>query len=266
MQMTCLFCRVPNPTSIEHIIPESLGNDDLVLRNDVCDLCNAHFAKIENFVLQRTSLAFWRAFLGTRTKKGKLPSVNLSQPDKHKGIFPDRHPQHSDGIGFSAHQDGSCSVEISNESTVHELLKNEREQFQFVMTPKLLHEFGRFLCKIGVELICSIDRSQAREKEFEAARTYARYGSMADLWPIFHFSSGNIQDIRRLVDDETEEVDCFDYSVLEVREKYTLLRFKIGTDNWIICLNEQWPTPEIRCAFPENDIQMIWYPRESFRK
>jgi hypothetical protein len=265
LQKTCLFCGAINPRSIEHIIPESLGNDDLILTDDVCRSCNNYFAKIEKFVLGKTDLAFWRAFLGIRSKKGKLPSVDLSLPKKFKGVFPSTHSRHSDEIGFTAHEDGSISVENFDETIIREILSGERRQFQFVMTPNILHQFGRFLCKIGVELVCRVDPRQARSERFQAARVYARHGSTVELWPIFHFSSGDIRSLRRLNDDGTEDVDCYSYSLIEVGKRYTLSLLKVGTNNWVTCLNEQWPTPEIRRAFPEFELQMIWYPKESFR-
>ena len=58
----CLFCGNDGPfTTVEHIIPESLGNDDLVLEGEVCDSCQRYFGKeVEKYVLSHTPLAFWR--------------------------------------------------------------------------------------------------------------------------------------------------------------------------------------------------------------
>ena len=50
--MRCLFCKQDssNTKSVEHIIPESLGNKTLILpRGYVCDKCNNYFAiKVED--------------------------------------------------------------------------------------------------------------------------------------------------------------------------------------------------------------------------
>lgn len=205
MQKTCLFCGGANPNSLEHIIPESLGNDDLILKDDVCAHCNNYFSKIERYVLQKTEIAYWRTILGIRTKKGKLPSVNLSQPSKPKGTLPDLHWKRDSGIGFTFHDDGSCSIEINDATVIRKIVAGDRTQFNFVMTPKVLHELGRFLCKIGVELLCSVDPTGARADAFKSARNYARYGSTSDLWPIFHYSSGGIRDLRRIVDSDWEK-------------------------------------------------------------
>lgn len=51
----CIFCGndSSNSKSVEHIVPESLGNDKWILeRGIVCDKCNNYFSReIENIVL-----------------------------------------------------------------------------------------------------------------------------------------------------------------------------------------------------------------------
>lgn len=55
--MNCIFCHQPsdNSKSIEHIVPESLGNKKTVLwRGAICDKCNNYFAtKIEKTLLDQ---------------------------------------------------------------------------------------------------------------------------------------------------------------------------------------------------------------------
>lgn len=260
--MLCLFCQSDKPFTVEHVIPESLGNDDLVLVDQVCEACNNHFSKLEGLVLQKTPLAFWRAQLGIKTKRGKLPSVDLSQPKREKGVFPSKHPVHDDNIGFTSHEDGSTSVEIDNPRIVNEILDDERTEFRFVMTPKLLFVFGRFLCKVGVELLCIDDQNAARSDRFEPARRFARYGDLDSLWPIFHFTKGQLGDFRHVhvdKDGPIEEIDYYAYSLLEFAERYTLAHLRVGTDNWVVCLNDPFPTTEIRSVFPEQELQCIWY-------
>ena len=266
--MLCLFCQSDKSFTVEHVIPESLGNDDLVLVNQVCAKCNSHFSKLEEFVLQKTPLAFWRVYLGIQTKKGKQPSVDHSQPNREKGVFASTHPGHDNKVGFTAHEDGSKSVDIGDDGLVNEILSNERNSFRFVATPKLLFVFGRFLCKVGVELLCVGDPEVARSEQFKSARQFARYGALDkpnSLWPIFHFTKGKPSDFRHVrVDPEgmVEEVDCYGYSILEVTQRYTLAHLRVGTDNWIVCLNDPFPSPEIRSAFPEEELQCIWYSPE----
>lgn len=260
---TCLFCRSSGPFStIEHVIPESLGNDDLVLTGEVCDACQAYFGKeIEQFILSKSPIAFWRTWLGIRTKKGKLPSVDLSQPKRPKGILPATHPLHDNGVGFAAHDDGSTSVDIDDPQIVADILAGRRSSFQFVLSPKVLHMLARFLLKVGVELLASHDRAAARSSEFDDARAHARFGSGDRLWPIFHSSSGRLSDLRRLDCTEhhvDEHVLCYEYALLSIDE-YTLLRFKIGMDVWVISLAARYPDPRIRSAFPGEELRLLWY-------
>ncbi len=81
----CIFCHEESSTSksIEHIIPESLGNKHHFLpKGYVCDKCNNYFSiKIEKELLAQpyfVSLRFRNEIL---TKKGKLV--------KEKMIFPE---------------------------------------------------------------------------------------------------------------------------------------------------------------------------------
>ena len=82
--MQCIFCHKDSSTSksVEHIIPESLGNKHHFLpKGYVCDECNHYFAiKIEKELLSQpyfVSLRFRNEIL---TKKGKLV--------RQKMIFP----------------------------------------------------------------------------------------------------------------------------------------------------------------------------------
>jgi HNH endonuclease len=263
--MLCLFCQSDKPLTVEHVIPESLGNDDLVLVDQVCGACNNHFSKLEDLVLQKTPLAFWRAQLGIKTKRGRLPSVDLSQPKREKGVFPSKHPVHDDNIGFTSHEDGSTSIEIDAPRVINEILDDERTEFRFAMAPRVLFVFGRFLCKVGVELVCIDDQHAARSDQFARARRFARCGDLDSLWPIFHFTKGQPGDFRRVRVDKhgpIEEVDCYAYSLFECSNRYTLAHLRVGTDNWVVCLNEPFPTTEIRSAFPEQELQCIWYSPE----
>lgn len=266
----CLFCNSNGPFStVEHVIPESLGNDDLLLRDEVCDVCQRYFGtQIEQFVLDKTPIAFWRTFFRIKNKKRRYPSVDISQPKRQKGLYPAVHESH-DNIGFSAHEDGSISVEINDPDLIKELLDGKRTNFRLVFTPKVLHMLGRFFCKVGIEILCLNDNQQARSHPLAAAAKYARFGDSDELWPVFHFSNGSLQDVKRFTADGSElieEVVCYSYSVLEVGQQYLLFHFCMGTDNWIICLNDPYPAPIIQNAFPENKLNLLWYPKEDWKK
>lgn len=83
--MECIFCHKDSSTSksIEHLIPESLGNKQHVLpAGYVCDTCNHYFSiKIEKELLSQPYFISMRSRNEILTKKGKLV--------KEKMIFPD---------------------------------------------------------------------------------------------------------------------------------------------------------------------------------
>ena len=203
-----------------------------------------------------------------RKKKWRLPHVELSQPQKDKGRLEAVHPLHDNLVGFTCHDDYSVSVDIEDDQIIRDILDDKREQFAFVFTPLVLVMMGRFFCKVGIELICSSDSNLARSEVFAKARLFSRFGEFEGLWPIFHFQSGNISDLKQLgADDQgfNEEVFCYRYQIVEVAGTYKLLVLIVGTDHWIICLNDPYPTPVIRSAFPEVELNLIWYGQDEMK-
>jgi len=264
---TCLFCQSEGPyTREEHIIPEALGNDDLLLVGEVCDKCNQYFGtEVERFVLAKTPLAFWRVFLGIRTKHGKLPHVELSQPKRQRGRLPRVHRLHDDLVGFTCHEDYTVSVDIEDPQIVREIIEGTRTRLTSVLTPLVLSMLGRFLCKVGVELLCSTDGRRARSAAFDAARRFARFGQGASLWPIFHGTCGSLHALKRrfqVGDEIHEEVLCYSYRILKAGP-YDLLALTVGTDSWVVGLNDAYPTPAIReCLQDSTPLELLWYPEE----
>lgn len=269
---TCLYCQAHGPfTTVDHVIPESLGNDDLLLEGDVCDRCQAYFGKeVERYVLEKTPIAVWRVILGIPTKKGRPPSVSVSQSHVQKGTFPERN-RHHDNVGFTAHPDGTTSVDINDDEIVRDIADGTKGQFNLVLTPKLLHMLGRFLGKIGLGILAISDGVRARDSRFDRVRRYARFGEFEELWPIFSYSESEIGQWRRpkLLNSTgqtiVEDVDLYAYGFFEVANRYTLFRFSMGVDNWVICLDDPYPSPVIRSAFPDQDLKLIWYPSEEWR-
>lgn len=75
--MKCIFCLQDssNSKSVEHVIPESLGNSLHHLPPGiVCDKCNNYFShSVEKPFLNLEEIRFFRTFLQVYSKKGKLP-------------------------------------------------------------------------------------------------------------------------------------------------------------------------------------------------
>ena len=83
--MRCIFCKTDSSEtkSIEHIIPESLGNKSFVLpRGYVCDKCNNYFAReIERPFLEQINVQLLRFEESIPNKKNRIPKI--------KGIIED---------------------------------------------------------------------------------------------------------------------------------------------------------------------------------
>jgi len=269
---SCLYCRGAGPFNTnDHVVPESLGNDDLILKGCVCDACQSYFGReVEQYVLSKTPIAVCRVLLGIQTKKGRLPTVDVSQPKQAKGRHPDEHWLHDD-IGFSAHTDGSTSVDINEDFIVRDLLDGTKQQFNLVLTPKKLSMLGRFLGKIGLGLLAISEPQRAYDRKFDRIRNYARFGSSEEIWPIFHYTKGEIGQCRSPIlfggkgEALLEEIACYSYEIIDVGNIYELFRFSMGADNWIISLNDPYPSPVIRSAFPDYVLELLWYSPEEWR-
>ena len=76
--MRCIFCKRDSSksVSVEHIIPESLGNIDHVLPvGAVCDGCNQYFArKVERPLLESPMFRLLRANMEIPNKRGRIPT------------------------------------------------------------------------------------------------------------------------------------------------------------------------------------------------
>jgi HNH endonuclease len=80
--MRCIFCKVisDNSTSVEHVLPESFGNEDHILRAGwVCDGCNNYFAtKVEKPFLESEFGSAIRHFMRVPSKKNSSHLWHLS--------------------------------------------------------------------------------------------------------------------------------------------------------------------------------------------
>ncbi|MBO9154675.1 HNH endonuclease [Chitinophaga sp. GCM10012297] len=265
--MICLFCNSKKDfNTVEHIIPESLGNKELVLKGEVCDKCQKHLSKIERYVLSNTPMGFWRTILGIKTKKGKFASVDFNKSTEDRGILPDAH-KHHDNISFIA-RDYDLTELIVHNSSQDQFEGGMPTQVKYVITPKVVFEIGRFLGKIGLELLCLENSQNARKSEFDQIRRYIRSGLARDIWPIFYQANGDISDLVKYKYQAgcvTEEVFCYDYSIFE-SDGYVVFNFTVGIDNWAICLNEMFPDPRIIQKLEERGVKVLWYSRTSWEK
>ncbi|GAA3934439.1 HNH endonuclease [Chitinophaga oryziterrae] len=186
--MNCIFCKKnsDNSTSVEHIIPESLGNKKHILpKGIVCDQCNSYFAiKIENQLLSQEYFKFIRSAQGVLSKKRRvIPST-----------------------GFIVHPEGG-NVEIYREpsgvfidipkSEIVDLIVKGRVNKLYIphhIEPVLENvPLSRLLGKMAIEAltqkILNVDGWETEiidKAELEPLRSYVRYGpAKIKLW---HYS------------------------------------------------------------------------------
>jgi hypothetical protein len=122
---------------------------------------------------------------------------------------------------------------------------------------------------VGIELLCHSDTKLARSKEFMKARRFARFGEFEGLWPIFHVELGDIKAPKERATDADgilEEVFVYQYQLFNVVNMYTILGLTVGTDAWIVSLNDPYPSTIIRPAFPAHKLDLIWYGQGECQK
>ncbi|MEE8480389.1 MAG: HNH endonuclease [Desulfobacterales bacterium] len=253
--MDCLFCKNNGPYStIEHIIPESLGNKHLVLNGQVCDACQAYLGKeIERYVLSRSPIGAWRVFSAIETKHRKRPSFSFRQPKRDKGCLPDQHIHNDDSISIELSEEGHLEFDVDNADVLNSIADGTKTDFRLVLSPKMLHMMARFFGKVGLEMLSRDHPDVVRCSRFDKMRRYIRFGEpTAFLWPVFHSSAGG----------PPTKTPC-EIAVLESnvtdKESYTLSILVLGNEHWVTCLSDPYPSPEIRKSFPGVDLKLITY-------
>lgn len=173
---------------MEHVIPESLGNTEHVLRPGVvCDKCNNYFSNhVEGPLLADPYFADQRFRATVLTKKGKPPRVRGVHMQSR--IEVDLYPN-MDGSGISV----GAAYEKDEKIWIESLLKRPATGNLIVPAPTTPHEFlmSRFLAKLALECLAlrlvevegGIDEI-AFKSELDPIRNYARRGH-TNLWP-FH--------------------------------------------------------------------------------
>lgn len=264
----CLFCRTQgNFGTREHIVPESLGNDTDILEGVICSSCQNYFGKeIEKAALEKTPIALWRTYLGIQTKKKHLPSVNLDPPAR--GAIPAFHPASDTGIGFSAHEDGSTSIDVYNPLLKQRLLLQDKDEYRMVLSPWHLSILGRFLGKMGLEYVALADLNYAFSVQFDDMRSFVRYGSTKYLWPIYWGKQGKLEDLKGPIIwnslEARQEIECYRYALGRMTKDEVIFAFSIGIELMVICLTKRLPIPDIESCIAGTSLSCVFYPDGSW--
>lgn len=190
-QQHCLFCgtRTATFSRVEHPIPESMGNDDLVLpQGVVCDACNQYFgSKIEAQALCSPPFDIERMAFAVPSKKGRVPSYRTA--------------------GLSLHSTGSTNrVAVVGYGDLTEANRLIETGVLWVPSSPVSHQhvLVRFFLKMGLELLCLGKDSDPYGRAFDAARLCARFGKGVENWDIAHGIYPRRGDL--LVSTRTDEI------------------------------------------------------------
>lgn len=184
--MKCIFCKQHSgdAKSIEHTIPESIGNKKYFLeRGVVCDQCNNYFSReVEGSLLSHISFRNLRAWYQVPTKKGAMPRM--------RGFVAGTDIE----IGFRLRKGGGIDVAAERQSDQGRLEElQSREDPLVFMFPREFRppktQMSRFLAKMGLETLAlrfaqssDLLNMLVDESHYDPIRNWARRGNAAE-WP-----------------------------------------------------------------------------------
>lgn len=186
--MKCLFCKQnsTNTKSVEHIVPESLGNTTFILPlGYVCDKCNNYFAReVEKPFLDLPELRLLRFQEAIPNKKNKMPAITGLLNGKYP-ITLKRKLSHNKVVN---------EAEVSIEAINRILNISDRTTiivpaFTNKMLPPNNYITSRFLAKLALEALADklkdIENSLddlVNDTQFDMLRNHARLG-IIKKWP-----------------------------------------------------------------------------------
>lgn len=183
--MKCIFCATDTADSktIEHIIPESLGNIDAFVleRGIVCDKCNNHFGrKIEQPLLEIPFFKQNRHRKNIKSKNGKIPPDKAFAIDIDSGVIISKDKT---GENFSFD-----SQEAMDKMTGLEELEICIPIFGFFDSANI--HVSKFLAKAGVEALAfwahnnNVDiNNHLNQPSLDAVKKFARNAKQGEFWP-----------------------------------------------------------------------------------
>jgi len=204
--MNCIFCKNDSSASIsvEHIIPESLGNKDHTLPHGiVCDKCNNYFArKVEKPLLDSEYFTHSRFRNLLPNKRGRIPPIeNLFL------LAPNPNPIR---LGMGRQADGESYIYPMDEESLKGFLAHVQTHGRGSLMcpapasaePSLV---ARFLAKVGLEVLAhkvigvpGWEKGVIFKQELDEIRHFARYGDRNKNWPFYE---------RRLYAEDREFTD-----------------------------------------------------------
>lgn len=202
---TCIFCKSSSTPflSVEHIIPESLGNTEHVLPPGiVCDRCNNYFAgSVEGPILRDKYFCQVRHRNGIPSKRKRVPSIGTL-------AFP-----HGIALDLGVDRDGERLIapnsECDNDRFVNMLSHGDGFSVVFPVAARPKGRlFARFLitialrafAKIALKVPMGLEADHINNAQLDEARNFARYGAGPRDWP--YHETVLYEDSHVFIDDE----------------------------------------------------------------
>jgi len=179
----CVFCKGDSSASrsVEHILPESLGNVEHILPPGVvCDGCNNYFARgVEKPFLESPPISLLRFEQAVPSKRGKVPpAIGVT--------FMER-------ATVRREPDGSMSVEFGPNALRRVLETGKGTLIVSAYDDSLPNHdvLSRFLAKVAVEALAGrllgeewVIEHLVNEPQLDPIRAHARYGNHGNEWPV----------------------------------------------------------------------------------
>jgi len=183
MLRICIFCRcdTAQSVSVEHVIPESLGNSTLILpKGIVCDKCNNYFSrKVEKPFMELPEIRALRFHETLLSKRGRVPSL--------MGMLPSNYP-------------AKFTYDSKSETTHIDVPPHAMDELQNITKGEFLLPLpslppsnmivSRFLAKVAVECMAlrllhdeEMHKSFIDDPQLNDIRDHARRGTTRE-WPL----------------------------------------------------------------------------------
>ena len=192
METRCIFCKkiASASRSVEHIIPQSLGNEEHTLPPGVvCDPCNNYFASaIEQPVLESGYFVSSRFNALIPNKRQRIPRLSGILLPGH--LREQRVQFHKADVSRNIGGD----LELYPEASAEEAIvsgKINRVVIPASGAKPERHLFSRFLAKVAIECMAQrllnsmgdLLREFIDNEQVDLLRGYARYGKSGLAWP-----------------------------------------------------------------------------------
>jgi len=251
--MTCIFCdNLVLDSSVEHIVPESLGNLHYILQAKiVCNTCNNNFSEWEDKAQTKSRLGFIRIKNAVKTKKGNPSSLQI---ENIKAQGSDDFEK--DNIKLY----GLDEKDISNRNPID-------GSFQVTMQDFYKSEMAtsRVLLKIGYESLYKSQRQLFSRLDFTQLKNHLTKKDNKD-WTFLtsHNQYYNFKSIPTFTDKyNLNKIKC-KLTYAEISDKIFLFDFKY--DFWNLTINLLNRDYSWTNLYFENDTSATLYPKHLKRQ